>query len=147
MLLPVFGVLLLLYTQSDIGHRALKMRIDWIIKHTKEEIVQQKEVVESLSKENAGAAALVHYMGRSGCHPVYDRTEVTYFPLGEDKFAELLRQLEAAEHFIYLEYFIIAEGKMWGEVLEILTRKAREGVDVRLMYDGTCEFSCCPISI
>ncbi len=80
MLLPVFGVLLLLYTQSDIGHRALKMRIDWIIKHTKEEIVQQKEVVESLSKENAGAAALVHYMGRSGCHPVYDKTAVTYFP-------------------------------------------------------------------
>ena len=75
---------------------------------------------------------------------MYDRTEVTYFPLGEDKFAELLRQLEAAEHFIYLEYFIIAEGKMWGEVLEILTRKAREGVDVRLMYDGTCEFTLLP---
>ncbi len=144
MLLPVFGVLLLLYTQSDIGHRALKMRIDWIIKHTKEEIVQQKEVVESLSKENAGAAALVHYMGRSGCHPVYDKTAVTYFPLGEDKFEEMLRQLEAAKHFIFMEYFIVDEGEMWGRVLEILAKKAAEGVDVRVMYDGTCEFSLLP---
>lgn len=144
MLLPVFGVLLLLYTQSDIGHRALKMRIDWIIKHTKEEIVQQKEVVESLSKENAGAAALVHYMGRSGCHPVYDKTAVTYFPLGEDKFEEMLRQLEAAKHFIFMEYFIVDEGIMWGRILETLARKAKQGVDVRVMYDGSCEFALLP---
>ncbi len=144
MLLPVFGVLLLLYTQSDIGHRALKLRIDWIMKHTKEEIVQKKEVMEALSKENAGAAALVHYMGRSGSHPVYDKTAVTYFPLGEDKFEEMLRQLEAAKHFIFMEYFIVDEGEMWGRVLEILAKKAAEGVDVRVMYDGTCEFSLLP---
>ena len=69
---------------------------------------------------------------------------MTYFPLGEDKFAEMLRQLEKAEHFIFLEYFIVSEGLMWGEVLEILVRKAQEGVDVRLMYDGTCEFALLP---
>ena len=61
--------------------------------------------------------------------------------MGEDKFAELLVQLERAERFIFLEYFIIDEGFMWGHVLDILARKARAGVDVRVMYDGTCEFS------
>ena len=144
MLTPVFGTLLYVYTKMDIGHRALKARFSHIIAMTKNSIPQSKEVYRKLEETDPGAAALVHYIQRSGCHPVYDRTEVTYFPLGEDKFAELLRQLEAAEHFIYLEYFIIAEGKMWGEVLEILTRKAREGVDVRLMYDGTCEFTLLP---
>ena len=69
---------------------------------------------------------------------------MTYFPLGEEKWAEMLRQLEQAEHFIFLEYFIVDEGLMWGKVLEILARKAREGVDVRVMYDGTCEFSTLP---
>ncbi len=54
------------------------------------------------------------------------------------------KALEQAEHFIFLEYFIIDEGLMWGEVLEILARKAKEGVDVRLMYDGTCEFVLLP---
>ena len=67
-----------------------------------------------------------------------------YFPLGEDKFEELLMQIEKAEHFIFLEYFIVAEGLMWGKVLDILAKKVREGVDVRIMYDGTCEFSTLP---
>ncbi len=144
MLTPVFGALLYFYTRMDIGHRALKARFSHIIAMTKDSIPQSEEVYRSLEEEDPGSAALVRYMQRSGCHPVYHRTEVTYFPLGEDKFAELLRQLEGAKHFIYLEYFIIAEGMMWGEVLEILARKAGEGVDVRVMYDGTCEFALLP---
>ena len=144
MLTPVFGALLYFYTRMDIGHRALKARFSHIIAMTKDSIPQSEEVYRSLEEEDSGSAALVRYMQRSGCHPVYHRTEVTYFPLGEDKFAELLRQLEGAKHFIYLEYFIIAEGMMWGEVLEILARKAGEGVDVRVMYDGTCEFALLP---
>lgn len=144
MLLPVFGVLLFLYTQSDIGHRALKKRIDQIIHDTKEAIPQKEDVRKRLAEENPGAAALAHYMQRSGCHPVFENTSVTYFPLGEDKFDEMLRQLETAEHFIFMEYFIVDEGLMWGKILEILARKARAGVDVRIMYDGTCEFSLLP---
>lgn len=143
-LLPIFGVLLLLYTESDIGHRALKKRIHQIIENTKNSIPQSQETLERLSKENPGVAALAHYMHRSGCHPVYESTSVTYFPLGEDKFAEMLKQLEAAEHFIFMEYFIVDEGLMWGRILEILARKAAEGVDVRILYDGTCEFALLP---
>lgn len=144
MLLPVFGVLLFVYTKSEIGHRALKMRIDQIIKNTKESIPQSPEVMQKFSGENPGAAALVHYMQRSGCHPVYEKTAVTYFPVGEKKFEEMLKQLEAAERFIFMEYFIVDEGLMWGKILEILARKAAEGVEVRVMYDGTCEFALLP---
>ncbi|MCM1538868.1 MAG: cardiolipin synthase [bacterium] len=144
MLLPVFGVLLFGYTQSEIGHRALKKYVNGIVTHTKESIPQQEEVMEQLSAENPGVAALAKYMHRSGCHPVYAHTDVTFFPLGEDKFAEMLKQLEAAEHFIFMEYFIVDEGLMWGKILEILARKAKEGVDVRVMYDGTCEFALLP---
>ena len=144
MLLPVFGVLLYIYTQSDIGHRALKRRINEIIADTKENLRQDEEVMGRLTKENKGVASLAHYMQRSGAHPVFDKTEVTYFPLGEDKFEEMLRQLLAAQHFIFMEYFIVDEGLMWGSVLEILAQKAAAGVDVRLMYDGACEFALLP---
>ncbi len=144
MLLPVFGVLLFWYTQSDIGHRALKERIHQIISSTKDQIPQSSDVIKNLSDENKGVASLMHYIQRSGCHPVYENTSVTYFPLGEKKFAEMLKQLEAAEHFIFLEYFIVDEGLMWGKILEVLARKAKLGVDVRLIYDGTCEFSVLP---
>ena len=144
MLVPVFGVLLFAYTQSDIGHRALKRRVNQIITDTKERIPQSEDTMKRLSEENRGVATLAHYMHRSGCHPVFENTSVTYFPLGEEKFAEMLKQLEAAKYFIFMEYFIVDEGVMWGQILEILAKKAAEGVDVRVMYDGTCEFALLP---
>ncbi len=144
MLLPVFGALLFWYTQSDIGHRALKFRLNQLISQTKNSIKQPSEVMETLQKEDEGVANLVRYMQRSGCFPVFDKTSVTYFPIGEKKWEELLCQLKQAKHFIFLEYFIIDEGLMWGKILEILARKVQEGVDVRVMYDGTCEFSTLP---
>lgn len=143
-LLPVFGVLLYLYTQSDVGHRALKGRVDRIAADTWMSIRQPEGALERLAGECPGAASLARYMGRSGCHPVFENTAVTYFPLGERKFEAMLAELEKAEHFIFLEYFIVDEGVMWGQILEILAKKAAQGVDVRVMYDGTCEFALLP---
>ncbi|MGN0326751.1 MAG: cardiolipin synthase [Lachnospiraceae bacterium] len=144
MAFPVFGILLYLYTQSEIGHRAVKARVEHLIKQTKEAIPQCEETMERLKERDPGAAALVKYVNRSSCHPVFENTQVTYFPLGEAKWEEMLRQLEQAKEFIFMEYFIVDEGLMWGKVLDILSRKAQEGVDVRVMYDGTCEFSNLP---
>ena len=143
-LLPVYGGHLLLYTHPEIGHRALKKRSLEIIDATRKSIPQSAEVMERFSVENPGAAALAHYIARSGCYPVFEHTAVTYFPLGEDKFEEMLKQLESAQHFIFMEYFIIDEGLMWGRILEILAKKASQGVDVRIMYDGACEFALLP---
>ncbi len=47
----------------------------------------------------------------------------------------MLEELEKAEHYIFLEYFILEEGTMWDPILAILRRKAAEGVDVRVIYD------------
>ncbi len=144
MLFPVFGALLYWYTRSDIGHRALRDRFAELTKETKEIIPQEESVFQAFERENPGAAALARYMRRSGCYPVFAETAVTYFQSGEAKFEELLRQIERAEHFIFIEYFIIEEGLMWGKILEILGRKVKLGVDVRVMYDGTCELKLLP---
>ncbi len=144
MMVPVFGVLLFAYTQSDIGHRALMKRMNQIITDTKESIPQSESAAGHLARENRGVASLARYIHRSGCHPVYEHTQVTYFPLGERKFEEMLKQLEAAQHFIFMEYFIVDEGLMWGKILEILARKASQGVEVCVMYDGSCEFALLP---
>lgn len=141
MLMPVFGSLLFAFTQSEWGHRAVKARVNYLVTETRDKIPQSVEVMRELNAVNPGAASLACYLHRSGCFPVYDRTAVTYFASGEEKLAELLIQLEKAEKFIFLEYFIIDEGEMWGKVLNILAAKARAGVDVRLMYDGTCDFT------
>lgn len=144
MAFPVFGALLLVYTQTDVGHRAVKKRLTNLMELTRQSIPQSPKTMEALEKESPEAAALSRYVSRTGCYPVFDHTDVTYFPLGEDKFYEMLRQLEQARHFIFLEYFIVDEGVMWGKVLELLAQKAREDVEIRMMYDGSCEFTTLP---
>ena len=142
--LPVFGAFLFIYTQTNLGHRTLKKRINNITSLSKNYLTQDPEIFQELKEDNYQIASLTKYVNKTGCYPIYKNSQVTYFPLGEDKFKELLIQLEKAEKFIFLEYFIINEGIMWGQILEILARKAKEGLDIRIMYDGTCEFSALP---
>ena len=144
MLVPVFGSLLYLYTQSDTGHRTLKKRIRDLILDTRELTPQDQTISEELEELDPGVAGLSKYLRRAGYFPTYRNTDCWYFSSGEEKFRAMLAELEQAKHFIFLEYFIVEEGEMWGRILEILARKAGEGVDVRLMYDGTCEFSLLP---
>ena len=91
-------------------------------------------------------ANLASYVSDKGGFPVFDNSKVEYFPLGEDKFKALVEELEKAQKFIFMEYFIVAEGRMWNTILEILKRKVKEGVEVRFMYDGTCTVSLLPHS-
>jgi cardiolipin synthase len=141
MFFPVLGAVLFLYTRSDIGHRLLRRRVADVAARSREQVPETYPAREAFLCEDSRAAALLTYLCNSGAYPVYDRTAVTYFPSGEEKLAALLAELEKAERFIFLEYFIIAEGEMWGQILAILARKAQAGVDVRVMYDGTCAFS------
>ncbi len=141
MVLPVVGVLLYLYTRSDLGHRALRERVKAIDRECRGDLKPSREALEHLTDRDPGAAALARYVGRNGDCPVWEDTAVTYFPSGEKKLEALLPALEKAKKFIFLEYFIVREGEMWGQVLHILAEKANQGVDVRVMIDGTCEFT------
>ena len=144
-LVPVLGVVLFWWTKGEVGHRMLKRRLKQLEQDTREQLPQDAQTLERLKAQELGAASLAYYLrGKGGGFPVYENTVVTYFPGGEAKFAELLCQLEKAKQYIFLEYFIIDEGLMWGRVLEVLARKAAEGVHVRVMYDGTCEFATLP---
>ena len=66
---------------------------------------------------------------------IYKNTNQTYFPSGEQMHKSMLEDLKGAEKFIYLEYFIIEEGAFWDSILDILKEKAKNGVDVRVLYD------------
>ena len=143
--LPVLGVPLFWYTKSDVGHNALKRRLLDLEGRTRAQLPQNEQTVELLQEQAPEAMPLARYLrGKGGGFPVYADTVATYFNGGEAMFDEMLRQLETAEKYIFLEYFIVDEGLMWGRILEVLARKAAQGVDVRVMYDGTCEFSTLP---
>lgn len=69
---------------------------------------------------------------------------VTYYKNGEEFFPELVRALKRAKRFIFLEFFIIGEGKWWSEIEEVLLEKAKNGVEVRLLYDDLGSFGILP---
>jgi len=144
MLFPTFSAPLYFYIKLDFGHRAMKRRIAELMKKTKLALPQRESSLQKLKEADPAEARLQAYLKNVGNFPVYDQCKIRYFSCGEEKFEELKKQLESAKRFIFLEYFIIDEGRMLGEVLEILARKAKSGVDVRLMYDGSCEFFTMP---
>ncbi|MGT2742137.1 cardiolipin synthase [Streptococcus plurextorum] len=142
LIFPVFGASMLVYSQLDFGYRGLKKRINDLEKEGLSYLPQQAEVVQELQDAHTTTYNLVKYFRRSdGFYPVYKNTQLTYFSSGEAKFEEMKKQLLLAEKFIFLEYFIIAEGKMWGEILAILEQKVKEGLEVRVLYDGMNEFT------
>ena len=141
---PLPGAALLLFTRANIGHRAVTARVEQLIRETQDAIPQDPAVLTALAGDGDGTDDLSRYLCRSGCFPVFDGTEARYFPSGEAAFEAMLLELEKAKKFIFLEFFIIEEGYMWGKVLEILIRKAAQGVDVRVIYDGMCEVGHLP---
>ena len=92
------------------------------------------DVLDEIARLDPRVAGQCRYLVAQG-FAVHRHTRAEYFRLGEEQFAAMLRELEKAERFIFMEYFIIEEGRMWDSLLDILRRKARQGVDVRVIFD------------
>ncbi|MDD6310571.1 MAG: cardiolipin synthase [Firmicutes bacterium] len=143
---PIIGVPFYFYTRVQPGTKFIAKRVDTIIKEQEEYLLPDLESVRSLADEYPSELGIFKYLYEKGNYPIYRNTAVKYFPSGEDKFHEMLIQLKRAKKFIFLEYFIIGKGYMWDSILEILEAKAQEGVEVRVMYDGTCMMSLLPFN-
>ena len=141
---PLLGSVFYLWTQFETGHKNVKHKMQLLTKANYRVLPQNHDIKQNLKKESPESAALAEYLYRLDGNPVYDGTTVKYYSCGEEKFPDMLDELDKAEKFIFLEYFIIEEGYMWGKILEVLAKKAAEGVDVRVMYDGSCDLSTLP---
>lgn len=144
LVVPVVGVTFYIYTRLQPGTKFISRRIEELMVEEDEYLRPDNETLRKISAESNKEIGLFRYLYEKGKYPVYNDASVRYFPSGEDKYRELVHQLETAREFIFLEYFIIDRGEMWDTVLEILKRKVREGVEVRLIYDGTCTLSLLP---
>lgn len=90
-------------------------------------------------------ARQAHYLTEVCGFRAYMDEGTTYFSSGEAMYEQLIPVLQQAEHFIFLEYFIIQEGKFWNSILDVLTQKAQNGVAVRLIYDDMGCFLLLPL--
>lgn len=138
LVIPVFGVLFYIFVELQVGTKRIRERLERQIKETENYLRQDRDVLERLKKVSRRASHLAGYMKNFGGYPIYDKTYVEYFPLGDDMYPVLLKELRQAKRYIFMEYFIIERGIMWDTILEILEERANAGVEVRVMYDGMC---------
>ena len=146
LVIPVFGVLLYIFVQMQFQTKLLARRLKKNIGDTAPYLKQDQEVQERIREASRRSSHLINYMKDHAGYPAYGNTHVEYFPLGEDKFEALMRELKAARHFIFMEYFIVERGYMWDSILKVLEEKVKEGVEVRVMYDGMCCLVLLPYS-
>ena len=67
------------------------------------------------------------YIHQYSSFPVHGNTTAEYFQVGDDMFPVLVRELEQAQHYIFIEYFIINDGVMWRTILDILEQQGERG--------------------
>lgn len=144
LVIPVFGAMFYLFVELQIGTRLIAKSLNAAIKETEPFLEQDPKTMARLSGESRRASHLAAYMKNYGGYPIYDKTYAEYFPLGDDMFPKLLEELRQARRYIFMEYFILEQGEMWDAVLEILKEKVKEGVEVRVMYDGMCCLTLLP---
>ena len=104
---PIPGSLFLAFTQLEIGHRALKKRMQRVIEETRNILPEQKDVMDELKDDTSGLVELCTYLNKTGCFRVYKNSAVTYFNSGEDMYEALIEELHKAKDFIFLEYFLL----------------------------------------
>lgn len=141
---PIFGSIVYLVVRFDLGYRLQQKRIKECEAQSRQYLPIKHEVMEELKQQDAQTYHMANYLQQQTGSVVNKNTKVTYFSGGEEMFEEMIPQLEAAKEYIYLEYFMISHGKMWNTILKILARKVKEGVDVRLLYDGSCSVYLLP---
>ncbi|MEY8515644.1 cardiolipin synthase [Lachnospiraceae bacterium 29-84] len=136
---PIVGLLVyFIFGRSDLTRRTRK-RMEAVNREIEKSLPDDNILQEALAKLDRSAYCQSQYMKNWVNYPVYQNTATKYYSSGEKMFPDILKALEEAEHFIFMEYFIVEEGYMFGKILDILKQKAAQGVDVRFIYD---DFGC-----
>ena len=108
-------------------------------------ITPDNELLDMIGKKNAHLKREASYIINNSRSNIYAFTETKFLNPGSLFFEELLTQLKKAEKYIFLEYFIIGFGEMWQKTLDILSEKAKNGVEIRILYDDIGTINLLPI--
>ncbi len=134
-ILPIIGIPLYLM----LGNKNISRPLRTYFAKTHEKFLKYYQVnpnyLMELTAKLPTTAGKFRYLEKNCGFPIYSNTDLKYYTLGEDMFHDMLDELSLAKDHIFLEFFIIDEGRMWGEILNVLKEKAAQGLDVRLIYD------------
>ena len=133
LIVPIAGFMLYFMFYS----RTLKRKYVKRLQELKDSAYRKDDTAlfEKLREENPMVCSQAKMLCRTAESHLFAGTRQEYFSLGEEMHPKMLTDLQKAEKFIFMEYFIIEEGKFWNSILDVLKEKAARGVDVRVVYD------------
>lgn len=132
---PLFGGLMYLMVRLQGVTMTFRRDLARAEASLKPHFLQSSTIKESFKATCPGYINHCNYLTDNCGFPVYKNESATFLSPGEEMFEALMEALSSAKKFIFLEFFIIEEGKMWNSILDILQKKVKEGVEVRLIYD------------
>ena len=132
-LVPIAGLIMYFLWGANRSDRINKRNMSYI-SYGYKFLNPDKRVLEQYMEHYHKESSAVTYL--ENCHfPLYGNNSFEYYPLGEDAFEAIIADLEKAEKFIFLEFFIVADGVLWQRIKNILIDKARHGVEIKFLYD------------
>ena len=137
LLLPVLGLVIYLVFGRSLKGMGLISRSDLRELRRMSDISEGKGLADDLSVESQQIVSLVNKLV---VPHMFVGNDIDVFTTGKDKLDSLMRDIEAATDYIHVQYFIIENDETGGPLLELLMRKAREGVQVRVLYDYVGSF-------
>lgn len=132
---PLTGGMFYLLFGNKRMPKKLKRRIDNELENAKSHMPVNEAATRKLSTGCMEWLNKSNYIYNLTGSPVYDGTSSQYYSIGEKMFENIIPELEKAEKFIFLEFFIISPGTMWDAIFEVLKRKVEDGVEVYVIYD------------
>ena len=144
LIFPVIGwAFYLMFGNKRMPHK-LQQRIDASLEDTTRHMPDHSRNAAELTAADEHLALQSQYIYNISGYPLLENKAAAYFPIGEQIFERMLRELRKAKRFIFIEYFIIRPGKMWDTVFQIMKEKVTEGVEVWMMYDDLGSINTLP---
>jgi cardiolipin synthase len=136
LLFPAAGTMLYLFIGNDFHSSKTLKKINKEVENSKQYYVQDPNILKELNDRNLDK---LKFLTLDANFPVTKNNKVTYYKTGEEAFEAMAEELKKAKKYIFLEYFRIDNGIFWSTILDILKEKAKEGVEVRMIFD---DFGC-----
>ena len=141
LLFPLFGGLFYLFWGDNRISPGKRRRWSRIEAGSARYLSQDAEVEQALWLSSPFYARQSRYLKIESGYPVYSNTLTDCLSPGEKILPKLLELLESAQRYIFIEFFILAQGHMWDQIHAVLRRKAAAGVEIRMIFDdiGSCD--------
>lgn len=134
LMFPIVGHIMYILWGGMLVNKHTHMKIQSHIDRANEYQKRDEEAVVELKNSNADAGKISGFLEKQG-YPLYGNTQIQYFEIGEKALEDMILHLEDAKDYIFMSFFIIADGEIWERMSEIIERKKRDGVRIYILYD------------